>query len=767
MSVDPSEVFHESLFHEVEDGSVDNVEADLLEQEPSDVDVVNVPSVDLDALQSEVTAFLDTAELATLSVSRKRKLESEAAESEAKLRAALAKIETLQSSRQQLEQDLHDSRGAKRHADETIAALERRLRDLHAEQVCDTGRLLEAQQAMQREAALHEQVHGQLRFVEAERAALLEQLGDAERQLRDAEEGRREAMADCSRMRTDLAEPLHQARLAASNAKREAEQRRYAAQTQQETLAAQCDSLRRDAERSRARADKHAADASRLQQQLDEERSRLRQLQTGMSSAEADTMVRALKGELEQYKARQAEFVACQLELDRHRSARLNVDMLHEQISALQAEKERAAQLYPQLLAAQRQLADIDQRRCKWERCTVLDEFSGEQQLADTLSDLRRTNLGLTDATGETSAELAAVRTSLTRLRSELDELRTEHGRTKQQAEHASEALHRQDRTLALLRRERDGLKGILESYTAEEAIVGGGGDRLKQRRIEELEALLAARDAHSTQLEQQLRLVANDETIAATMSAVQQQQQHSSQQQQQQENERLRTEIERLLAELAVAEHRLAAGEFNPATTKVLHLKDNPELRAAAQQLKPAPAAELERLRADNEALRGQLAQLTAAPADQAPSAAAAGGSVPRQLGQAPAHTLAPAPAAAAAGGHADELEALRTKHTRVKEAFTKKFQEYKEVVRRLFGYKVDVMGNNQYRLRSIYAEQEHDHLLLQSNPQGQLDLLETEFSVQLANEIHAFLNKCGSIPAFLSNVTMSLFDTKTFRLS
>jgi len=66
-------------------------------------------------------------------------------------------------------------------------------------------------------------------------------------------------------------------------------------------------------------------------------------------------------------------------------------------------------------------------------------------------------------------------------------------------------------------------------------------------------------------------------------------------------------------------------------------------------------------------------------------------------------------------------------------------------------------------YKLKSMYAERATDQLMFQDVGNG-LELLETDFSLAFGMEIHAFLTKCHSIPAFLSNITIDLFNKRTF---
>lgn len=53
-------------------------------------------------------------------------------------------------------------------------------------------------------------------------------------------------------------------------------------------------------------------------------------------------------------------------------------------------------------------------------------------------------------------------------------------------------------------------------------------------------------------------------------------------------------------------------------------------------------------------------------------------------------------------------------------------------------------------------------DHLLFQLED-GELQMLETEFTRQMDKRLFMYLTRCGSVPAFLSNVTLHLFDQQT----
>lgn len=89
--------------------------------------------------------------------------------------------------------------------------------------------------------------------------------------------------------------------------------------------------------------------------------------------------------------------------------------------------------------------------------------------------------------------------------------------------------------------------------------------------------------------------------------------------------------------------------------------------------------------------------------------------------------------------------------------------------------GFKVDMIptsdsGRPTFRLRSVFAEQEEDHLLLQW-PRGQdksevtaLDILNTDFAKALAKTpAYEYMTKFHSLPAFLASCQLSLFENQT----
>lgn len=110
-----------------------------------------------------------------------------------------------------------------------------------------------------------------------------------------------------------------------------------------------------------------------------------------------------------------------------------------------------------------------------------------------------------------------------------------------------------------------------------------------------------------------------------------------------------------------------------------------------------------------------------------------------------------------------------------RLKEHFKEQIALFREGVYLMTGFKIDMLPDSndkkkkpKFRLRSVFAEQEEDHLMLQwpqtEGPVASLDILDTEFAKILAKTpSYAYMTTTHSLPAFLASVQLSLFDKQT----
>ena len=105
-----------------------------------------------------------------------------------------------------------------------------------------------------------------------------------------------------------------------------------------------------------------------------------------------------------------------------------------------------------------------------------------------------------------------------------------------------------------------------------------------------------------------------------------------------------------------------------------------------------------------------------------------------------------------------------------RLKELFKERITCLREAVYLLTGFKIDLYSadaNNgshpRLRLRSMYAEDPDDSIVFQWKGEA-LELIETPFVDRLDPRLLSILRGTNSIPAFLSNTTLELFEKQTF---
>ncbi|DBA03395.1 TPA: hypothetical protein N0F65_002803 [Lagenidium giganteum] len=209
------------------------------------------------------------------------------------------------------------------------------------------------------------------------------------------------------------------------------------------------------------------------------------------------------------------------------------------------------------------------------------------------------------------------------------------------------------------------------------------------------------------------------------------------------QQNSGLKKHLEKAEMDLAVYEKRLGKGEFNVETTKIVHLAVNPTFELLRNKV---DSNQLAQLRKENEILRARIEQLTGSCDVDAPASES-------KLTTTTSY---------------ETVEGQKLLNQRLKEVFRDQIQQYREAVFRLTGYKVDLKKSNGaelLRLRSMYADNDADELLVRMDSSGALELLESDFCAQIDQRVFAYLTTCRSFPAFLGNLTLHLFERQTFQ--
>ncbi|XP_053614336.1 mitotic spindle assembly checkpoint protein MAD1 [Plodia interpunctella] len=311
-----------------------------------------------------------------------------------------------------------------------------------------------------------------------------------------------------------------------------------------------------------------------------------------------------------------------------------------------------------------------------------------------------------------TNEELATMKFERDRATSKLEDLMTVK---KNQETH----IHRLQKRLLLVTRERDSYRQQLDCYEKELTVTMSGEAGTDRA------ALLSARVA---QLEKSLQsyrdLMASHDAQghAKTVESL-----RSEVTKWREEAESLRCDVSKLRAQrdsLQTHFEKIASH----TQTKVLHLTDNPAAAAQKQfQL------DLENAQEEIKRLKGLLRS---------------------------------------GGSQADEdiqqvkqqLENSRIKLKRMKEEFTSSAQEYRNVVYMLLGYKIDRTGHKNYRISNMYAESSEEYLSF-TLCDDDIEMVHTEYSGSLGDLVQLHLLQQRSIPVFLSALTMELFNRTTMQ--
>ncbi|KAJ9582287.1 hypothetical protein L9F63_003416, partial [Diploptera punctata] len=188
--------------------------------------------------------------------------------------------------------------------------------------------------------------------------------------------------------------------------------------------------------------------------------------------------------------------------------------------------------------------------------------------------------------------------------------------------------------------------------------------------------------------------------------------------------------------------EVRALKGDFNPMKTKVLHFRMNP-----AAEIDTKRENEILKLRAECDKLRQRL----------------------KLIEEGQSEDLTQQVNVQVSTCSSQEIEELRNqvkskdiKIQRLTEAFKASSKEYREVCYMLLGYRIDRKNSGLYHLSSMYAESPDEQLIFKITD-GNIELLETPYSQTLEDLINLLMKRQHSIPAFLSTVTLDLFNRQT----
>lgn len=297
---------------------------------------------------------------------------------------------------------------------------------------------------------------------------------------------------------------------------------------------------------------------------------------------------------------------------------------------------------------------------------------------------------------------------------------------------------------LSLVADERDCYKRLLDNYEKDLTITGpqlqNSANAQLQMRIEMLERALNGYKEMCTNLEREIQSYKlMPEINIDTTSSDNYDKLRKDLTTLKIENEKMKKRKEELELEL---ENRNLKGDFNVEKYKILHFEANPAAEAYESNKN-----EVERLQVEVEKLKRKIRKMEEN--EQEMTMRLNDTNVTINIKE--MNTLRM------------QVQSLEAKNNQIKEVYKAASQEFREVVYMLFGYRIDRIANKNYRISNVYAESEDEYLNFRINESGVLDMLETEYSISLADMMRTHLSTHNSLPAFLSALTLDLFNRVT----
>jgi len=282
--------------------------------------------------------------------------------------------------------------------------------------------------------------------------------------------------------------------------------------------------------------------------------------------------------------------------------------------------------------------------------------------------------------------------------------------------EEQTRLLKRLQRKLLLVTKERDSYKGVLDSYEKEVTLSGQEMDKerfaAQEKTLEEYKAMVDMLENNSAKPAPQQKEL---ETRITDLEA---------------RNAALEQELKR----------RAVKGDFNPEETMVLHMANNP-----MQQALEKKEHDMLEMREERDALRTRVQLLEEGQT--------------KDLTIMVGRKMEEGEQSEEISHMKEELEKAELRKQRLMEAFKKTSGDFREVVYQLTGYRIDVLADHKYRMTPLYAESSADHLLFQKAKSGEIQMLESEYSLELGELMELHLEKQNSIPMFLAGLIRHLW--------
>uniref|UniRef100_A0A8C5FY69 Mitotic spindle assembly checkpoint protein MAD1 n=1 Tax=Gouania willdenowi TaxID=441366 RepID=A0A8C5FY69_GOUWI len=399
------------------------------------------------------------------------------------------------------------------------------------------------------------------------------------------------------------------------------------------------------------------------------------------------------------------------------RESRENCSLLKEEVEGLRRKLERMEKIKEELINMELEKERVTEKLQAWENVSQSTGFNirKPEDLSREVIQIQQKEIALKEQNYALNSRVRSMEHSQSELRLELNQQRNKTMEEQKKRETHDALVRRLQKRVLLLTKERDGMRAILESYDSELAPTEYSPQLNK--RVKEAEEVLQRVQNHNVEMEVSYMHLFHRQKIEDL------------------EAERQRLEEQNNILEMRLERHNLQ-GDYDPVKTRVLHFKMNPTSVAKQQRQQ-----EVEALEEEIKHLRELVCSLQGGGA-----VAHSGSSSDREVGDL-----------------RKQIESSELKNQRLKEVFQKKIQEFRRVCYVLTGYQIDLTTENQYRLSSVFAEHMDDSLLFKKGSNGNMQLMETEFSKTLGEMVALHLHHQKSIPVFLSAVTLELFSRQT----
>ncbi|KAJ1963582.1 coiled-coil domain-containing protein mad1 [Dipsacomyces acuminosporus] len=313
--------------------------------------------------------------------------------------------------------------------------------------------------------------------------------------------------------------------------------------------------------------------------------------------------------------------------------------------------------------------------------------------------------------------------------------------------------------------REAEFLRSQLHSYDSEEAnMMDGNYDAQKAERIKQLELFIDEQREWISKLDAGDNTLVGDATQSISSSVLQNYREEAEAKEREleaakEEHQQLLKRFEALEKEAARLEHQVGSGlGYNPRTTRILQLIDNPSAQDYAIR-----SEKLKALVAENEALLAHIKKLEENSGQSAEPMVTDDGDGEPSTDSPFFHTINNLQAENQ--NLTKQLEDSGKLMRRYKKEWKKKAAELREVVYSILGYRVDFLSNGGVRFTSTYASDVDQSFVFISGDdnQGVMKLSgggNKSYLKGLSNDIRYWVQERGSIPGFMSTVTLQSFE-------